>query len=169
MKLYEIAHEYQNLLDAIENGEIPEAALADTLESITSLLEEKADNVACVIKNMQAEVAAIKAEEERLSARRKTKEKRVEYLTKYLSDILLKAGYDKVETVRNSISFRKTPPKCVVENEAAFIEWCLENGKTDWVTYGKPTVNKTLVKNAITAGEEVAGAYMESSLNIQIK
>ena len=169
MKLYEIATEYQALLDAIENGEIPEEAIADTLESVTSLLEDKADNVACVIKNMQAEVDAIKAEEDRLATRRKVKEKRVEYLTKYLSDILLKAGYEKVETARNKITFRKNPPKVFIENEKAFIEWALENRKDAFLNFGKPTVNKTAIKQALADGEEIEGACMESSLNIQIK
>lgn len=168
MKLYEIAHEYQNLLDAIENGDIPLEAMADTLESVTSLLEDKADNVACVIKNMTAEVEAIKAEEERLATRRKSKEKRVEYLTKYLSDILLNAGYDKVETARNKISFRKTPPKVVIDDEKAFIEWAAENGK-GYLNYGKPTINKTAIKDALAYGATFDGVRMESGTNISIK
>lgn len=169
MKLYEIAADYQNLLDAIESGEIPEEALADTLESVTALLEDKADNVACVIKNMQAEVKAIKEEEERLAARRKTKEKRVEYLTKYLSDILLKAGYDKVETVRNKITFRKNPPSCVIENEKAFIEWALVAGKLEFLNPKDPTVDKNAVKKALTEGAEIEGARLESSISMTIK
>lgn len=169
MKLYEIAADYQNLLDAIESGEIPEEALADTLESVTALLEDKADNVACVIKNMSAEVAAIKAEEDKLAARRKTKEKRVEYLTKYLSDILLKAGYNKVETARNKITFRKNPPKCVIDNESAFVNWCLTAGKIEFLNYKEPSVDKNAVKKALADGEEIKGAHMESSVNIQIK
>lgn len=92
---------------AIENGDIPEEALTDTLESITSLLDEKADNIACWIKQLTAEAEAIKAEEDKLAERRKRKLKRAERLTEYLSECLTNAGRTKIETPRNVISFQK--------------------------------------------------------------
>ena len=50
MTLYEIATDYKNFIEAVENGEIPEEAITDTLESIQSLLEDKADNIAVAQK-----------------------------------------------------------------------------------------------------------------------
>jgi hypothetical protein len=55
MKLYELANDYLALMQAIDNGEIPEEAIADTLESITAGIEEKADNIACLLKNIEAD------------------------------------------------------------------------------------------------------------------
>ena len=74
MKLYEIAADYTRFMEMVENEEIPSEAIADTLESITSLLEDKADNIACIIKNITAEIGAIKAEEQNLAERRRVKE-----------------------------------------------------------------------------------------------
>ena len=107
MRLYELAQDYKEFLQAIEDGLIPEDAINDSLESITALIEDKADNIACMIKNLTAEAAAIKVEEASLSERRKTKEKQIERLKEYLSETLLAADYTKVETARNKISFRK--------------------------------------------------------------
>lgn len=168
MRLYEIADDYMRLMDAIENDDIPETALADTLESIVSLLEDKADNIACLIKNLMAEAEAIKAEEDKLKARRTAKLKRAEALTEYLSECLTNAGHTKIETARNVISFRKNPPAVTFVNEAAFIEWAKVHNDS-FLTYAKPTVNKTAIKAAINSGEEIEGAYLESKLNIQIK
>lgn len=168
MKLYEIATDYENLMAAIENGDIPEDAVIDTLESITSLLEDKADNIACLIKNLTAEAEAIKAEEDRLKARRTAKLNRAERLTSYLSDILQRSGYTNIETARNVISFRKTPPKVVFDNESAFIEWARVNAD-NYLNYGKPTVNKTAIKAAIDSGTKIEGVRVESSQNISIK
>ena len=168
MKLYEIAADYENLMFAIENGDIPEEAIADTLESITSLLDEKADNIACLIKNLTAEAEAIKAEEDRLKARRTAKLKQAERLTNYLSDTLQQSGYTKIETARNVIAFRKTPPSVVFANESAFIEWAKENAEC-FLTYKEPTVNKTAIKTAINEGLELEGVSIESKLNISIK
>ena len=167
MKLYEIAVEYQNFLEAIENGDIPEEAIIDTLESITSILEDKADNIACLIKNMSAEAEAIKAEEVKLSERRKAKEKQVDRLKEYLSTTLLASGYTKIETARNKITFRKSE-SVAVDDEAEFIKWAMGNEDT-YLTYKDPTINKTAVKEALKNGIELNGVRIESKQNLQIK
>ena len=69
MKLYEIANEYLALVEAIENEEIPEEAVADTLEAMTAEIEDKADNIACLMKALNAEALAIREEEKRLAKR----------------------------------------------------------------------------------------------------
>lgn len=167
MKLYEISADYQNLLEAIANGEIPEEAIADTLESVTALLEDKADNIASLIKSLIAEAEAIKAEEDKLKARRTAKLNRAERLTNYLSDTLQRNGRTKIETARNVITFRKTPPKVVFDDEKAFIEWAQANAGC-FLNYAKPTVDKTAIKAFLDNGGQLEGAHMERSLNIQI-
>ena len=167
MRLYEISNEYLSLLEAVENGDIPEEAIADTIESISSLFEDKADNIACLIKNLTAEAEAIKAEENNLAERRRAKEKRIDGLKTYLSEALCHAGYDKLETARNRISFRKSESVSVAD-EAKFIEWAAKN-HVDLLTYKEPTLNKTAIKKALASGEEIAGAVIESKQNIQIK
>ena len=168
MKMYEIAADYRHLLDAIDNGDIPEEALTDTLESITTLLEDKADNIACIIKELTAEAEAIKAEEDRLKARRTKKLKRAERLTEYLSECLTNAGADKIETARNSISFRKTPGKVVFDNEKAFIAWAHENAGV-FLKYTAPTADRTAIAQYIKDGGKLEGVRIESSQNISIK
>ena len=80
MKLYEITELFMRFASMVENGEIEEDAIADTLESIEGELEEKADNIACLIKSWQAEAEAIKAEEKALAERRKVKENQINNL-----------------------------------------------------------------------------------------
>ncbi len=167
MRLYEIAADYRAFLDAVEAGEIPEDAIADTLESIAVVLEEKADNIACMLKNLDAEVRAIKAEETALAERRKAKESQYDRIKTYLSDTLQNAGYTKIETARNKISFRKSE-SVVIEDEGAFVEWARDNHR-DMLAFKEPTINKTAVKKALAGGEEVVGASIESKQNIQIK
>ena len=167
MRLYEITNEFQRFLEALENGEIPEEAISDTLESITGLIEEKADNIACIIKNLSAEKEAIKAEEDRLSERRKTKENEIKRLKKYLTDELLKVGRTEIETARNKISFRKSQ-KVFVDNEAEFIEWARKHND-DLLTYKEPTINRTAIGNALKSGMKIDGARLEESQNLQLK
>jgi hypothetical protein len=167
MRLYEITNDYLALMEAVENGEIPEEALADTLEAITASIEDKADNMACLLKNLDAEIVAIKAEEDRLKERRKAKENTHERIKQYLSDSLQRAGLSKVETARNKITFRKSE-KVVIEDELIFAAWAMKN-REDLLTYSVPKANLTAIKAALKSGAEVEGAELRVNQNIQIK
>ena len=166
MKLYEIANDYLALMQAIENDEIPEECIADTLEAVKGEIEIKADNIACMLKNLDADIVAIKAEEARLAERRKAKERTHERIKQYLSDTLVSLNIDKVETARNNISFRKS--EAVELNEEAFIEWASAN-RDDLLTYSAPKANKTEIKKALKSGAEIIGAELVTKQNIQIK
>ena len=168
MTLYEMMADYTNFLSAVENGDIPEDAIADTLEAIEATVDEKIDNTACLLKVLAAEEAAIKAEEDRLAERRKVKENTRERVKAYLSDMLLAMGKTEFESARNKITFRKTPGKVVVANEKAFIEWAVEND-TSLITIGKPTLNKTAIKLALESGKQIGGAEIVVSQNMQLK
>lgn len=166
MKLYEIKEEYITLLEAIEAGEIPEEAIADTLEMVGGELKEKADNIACLIKQELAEANAIKAEEIALAERRKSKEKAVERMKLYLTENLLAAGLDKVETARTKISFR-TSKSVSVEDTDALIKYAMYNPQV--IKIREPEANKTEIKRLLESGENVYGCVLQIKHNIQIK
>ena len=78
MNLYELAKSWNDLLSMMD--EIPEDALRDTLEGIEGEFDEKADNIACVIKQLTAESEAIQEEIKALESRRKAKNQKAEFL-----------------------------------------------------------------------------------------
>lgn len=166
MKLYELSIDYIALMQAIDNDELPEECIADTLEAIKGEIEIKADNIACMLKNIEADITAIKAEEKRLAERRKAKENMLERLKQYLSDTLQQMNIDKVETARNIISFRKS--ESVELDEDNFITWA-QNNRDDLLTFSTPSANKTEIKKALKSGAEIVGARLISKKNIQIK
>lgn len=166
MKLYELTNDYLALLEAIDNDEIPEEAIEDTLEAITAGIEEKADSIACLLKNLEAECKAIKAEEDRLAERRKAKEKSHERIKQYLSATLQSAGLTKIETARNRITFRKS--ETVEIDDEAFFTWAVKN-RDDLLKYTAPTADKTAIKKVLKDGIEIVGAELRVKQNIQIK
>ena len=167
MKLYELATDFLTFMEAIENEEVPEEAIADTLESITLDIEDKADNIACLLKNLEADITAIKAEETRLAERRRAKEKSYDRIKEYLAENLQRVGIDKMETVRNKITFRKSE-SVEIGDEIAFIEWA-ENKRDDLLTYSAPKVNRIALKRVLKGGEEIPGTSIVIRQNIQIK
>ena len=168
MTLYEISKGYQDFLNAVENGEIPEEALKDTLDAIDGEFEAKADNVACMIKNQIAEVDAMKKEIEVLSERMKTKKNKVEWLRKYLLGEMQAVGKEKLETSRNLIRVRKSPPSVKIENEQAFISWAVQH-REDVLTYSDPKPNKTAIKELIQSGQNLPLVEIVQNNAITIK
>ena len=166
MKLYEIANEYLALTQAIDSDELPEEAITDTLEAITAEIEDKADNIACLLKNIAADIDALRTEEIRLAERRKAKENAYERLKQYLANTLQSLSIDKIETARNKITFRKS--EAVELDEATFIKWAAEN-RDDLLKYSAPIANKTEIKKALKSGAEIVGARLIKNQNIQIK
>lgn len=167
MNLYEITNDYLALMSAVDNGEIPEEAIADTLEAIEGEIEIKADNIACMLKNLDAEIAAFKVEEARLAERRKAKERLAERVKGYLSETLLRVNLTKVETVRNKIGFRSSESVAITDTDG-FLAWAM-SGREELLSFAKPTPNKTEIKKALKGGSEVFGAQLVTSQNIQIK
>lgn len=167
MKLYELVKEMEDLVALSECGEIPEEAIRDTLEGLQGEINEKAEQIALTVKQLVAEAAAIKQEEQRLAERRKAKENAAESIKRYLSEMLLKAGIGKIDTARAAITFRSS--KAVeIEDESSFIAWAQENAD-QYLTFSAPKISKSAVKEALASGIEVRWAHIEEKQNIQIK
>lgn len=162
VSLYEISADFLKALDGLEvDEETGEIKNFDAVESLNAQFEEKAESVACYIKNLAAFADDLKAEEDTLSARRKSAERRIDSMKKYLTSCLESVGKDKVETVRARISFRKSVQVQIDDEKALPADYT-----TTTVTV-KP--DKTAIKKAIQAGQDVTGASLVENRNIQIK
>ena len=161
MKLYEIDQAILELVDP-ETGEILDY---EAFSELKLAREKKIEGMALWCKNLDAEAKAIRAEEVSLAERRKDLEKKSESLKQYISDIL--AG-DKFSTARVACSFRKSK-SVEIPDEAAFIQAMQDSMHLEYLKFGKPTVNKTEITNAIKAGKEVPGAQLVEKYKLSIK
>lgn len=167
MSLYEISERYYEFMKAVEDGDIPQEAVNDTLMLLNEEANEKIDNCACYIKNLLAEAEAIKAEEKALMERRKAKENAAERIKKSIDYMMNLQGKDKFETARNRISYRKSE-QLVILDELQFIHWAEQNAD-GFLNYKDPDINKTTIKNAIKAGEKIPFTSIVTKQNLQIK
>ena len=168
MNLYEINQSRLDFLEAIESGEIPDEAIADTLAGIDGEFEEKADDIACFIKSLLSEAQAIKAESDALLERADIKKHKAERLNDYLYQQFKLAGKSKIETSRNVLQIKKTPAAVKIDDTESFIKWAQENND-DLLNYGKPTPKKKEIKQAIESGTEIPGVKLESGEKLAIK
>lgn len=161
MNIYDIDAAILDLIDE-ETGEILDY---EAFEALNMEREAKVENMALWHLELKAEVAAIKAEEERMKARRQAAERKAERLKNYL--VQIQAG-EKFKTPRVSISFRSSE-SVEIADEAVFIKTMMDTGNDAFLTYKDPTVNKTAVKEALKSGDTIEGATISKNLNIQIK
>lgn len=124
MSLYSITTEYRSLINAIAEGEIPEEAIADTLEAVEGEWDARAEAVISAIKNIKAEAAGIEAEISALEERKKRKKRTVEKLSEYLSLSMQGIGRSTYESSKHSVSFKKSTAIRITD-EAEFIAYAL--------------------------------------------
>lgn len=119
--LYAISQEYAQAYDALFGDDaLPEEAIRDTLAAIQGEFEIKALNIAALIKNMMAEITAMKDAEYSINERRKRLEKRVENLENYLLVNMQGAGFENepIESPEHYIVIRKCPVSLKIETDA---------------------------------------------------
>lgn len=103
--LYELTEEARELQDMIE--EYPPETFSDTIESLQLMIEDKADSYAAVNQNITNEIAALKAEEERLRARRSALERNQLRLMKAIKEAMNALGKTKIKTEKFTFSVSK--------------------------------------------------------------
>jgi hypothetical protein len=107
MNLYELTEQYQILQDMLYDPDVDEQIVRDTMEAILGEIEDKADNYAKIIRKISADIEAIKEEEKRLSARRKSLESHKEWLMNSLEANMRECGKTKFKTALFSFNIQK--------------------------------------------------------------
>jgi hypothetical protein len=159
MKLYEFTQNYLQLIDRAD--EIDEDVLIDTIAAIKESVEDKAENVAKLVRSFEADGKTIKAEEERLKTKRKTLENQVAYLKQYLFDHLEIMGIDKVKRPLFTISIQANPPGVDVINSSAI--------PGEFWNFPDPVLDKKKMLEFLKAGETIPGATIKKSRGLRIR
>ena len=168
MKLYEIADTYRAFMAAVDAGEIPEDAVADTLDGIEGEFEQKADNIACLIKELRLEAQAIKEEADRLTARQRQKQAAADRIARYLQAHMQAMGKGKIETARNRITIKKNPVSCKILDEDTVLGFLQLHGMADCYKQ-ETTIKKRELLIRLKDGDEIPGAELDVSERIEIK
>lgn len=152
--IYEINEQIMQCID-FETGEIIDA---EKLNALQIEKDKKIENIACWIKNLNAEAQDIKAEEQALAERRKSKENIAERLKQYLSEILCATPF---ESARAKITFRKSTSVNITDESKVTDDF----KKVETVV----KIDKRAIADALKQGEIIDGAELVENQNIQIK
>lgn len=152
MNIYEIDQAIMDCVD-METGEVIDL---DAMKALQMEREKKVENVACWIKQLDAEAKAIREEEKILAARRKVNENKIDRLKDYLTEAL---QGQKFETARVKISYRRSTAVDIPDPNKVPAAWfrC------------KYEVATSDIKEALKNGETVPGAQLVETISMQIK
>lgn len=141
MKLYEIDQAIQELFDNMTVDEVTGEAILDwgELEALQMARAEKLEGAALAVKNLEAEAAAIEAEEKKLAARKTAAKNRAKRIREWIA---YNIGTDKLVTPRVSMSVRPGVSSAKIDDVRAVVVW-----------YNK-TRNELLDEHTEEAGEE---------------
>lgn len=162
MNLYELTREFESAMaNIVIDEETGEASGFEAVDGLDAAFEDKAEAYAVTIKNLDAEVKALKNERDNLKAREDATKKRMEYMKQHLADSMLAVGKDKISTSKAALSFRKSTQVNITSDVMVPDDLCkvVIDRKPDKVAIGK----------LLKSGEAVPGAELVENMNLQVK
>ena len=167
MSIYQDMKNLETLIDECFDPETGEIKPEDD-EAYQSLKKELVENglerLAKVRANKIAFIDGVSEEAKRLSIAKKRETKQLEWLEDYMLLIYNESDKDKKGHIKAGtfdISTRKSTQVCI--DEANF------NDKRFLISEMQIKIDKTGIKNALIAGEQIKGAFLKENQNLQVK
>lgn len=157
MNLYELSLAFQD----VQNMDLDPEVMKDTLDSINDAIENKAENIAKLIRNLESDVSAYKEEEDRLKTKRQATENKVKWLKTYLEDNMKMTGKTKFKSGMFNFSIQKNPASVNITDERIIPE--------EFLIQQPPKVDKTSLKEILKRGIEVPGAELKQTEGLRIR
>lgn len=157
-KLYDLTQNYLNILEL--EDQLPEELLKEALENVEGDLQEKYENIGKLLAEIDASIAALKSEEDRLHEKRKVMENKKASIKDYAFRNLKLLNIPKLQTPLFAYSIKRNPGSVNIVNEELIpAEY--------YVT--KFELSKKLMLEKLKNGEEVPGAELQQSESLMIK
>ena len=109
--LYHLRSDYERVMAMMYDDDFDESTVIDTLDAIEGAIEDKAEACAFIMRNLDADIDAIKAEEHRLEKRRKALEKHKNNMKENLYSTMKSVGRREIKTPLFSFNIQKAGGK----------------------------------------------------------
>lgn len=158
MNLYDLTESWQKVYDM----DLDEETWFDTLTSIDEAIEDKAENIAKLIRSLDSDVEAYGNEIKRLSDRKRVAENKIKSVKAYLQSNMEQLGKEKFKTELFSFGIQNNPAGVDITNEKVI--------PVEFITVEtvKKVDKRELIK-ALKAGEEITGAELKQTRSLRIR
>jgi hypothetical protein len=157
LSLYEMTNE---MLEVLEAEEVDEALMEAAFGNIVA----KESRIAFFIKDIEASADAHKAEEKRLSDRRKAMENKVKQLKGYIQLCMERLGMDAVQTGTFKLAIQNNPPALDRYDESAPLP-----AEFTVIIPEQIQPDNAKIKDALKIGVEVPGYRLTQGRSLRIR
>lgn len=159
--LYEISDALRSVLDELAeaDGELA-GDLEARLDAAEGDMARKVDAVLAFAAERKAESAACSVEAKRLAERGRAADAHADRLREYVLRCMQSAGVERVTGERFKAALSTTPGRVEVTDETALPFAYLRTTTTP---------DKTAIRTALLAGEQVPGAHLETSVTLRVR
>ena len=160
--LYELSAAWQEVESMLDDEDIPENAIADTIESIKGEITDEAVSIGKILRNIESDTQKLKDEIARLTARKKVLENRGAFLKNTLQTCMESVGMPKIKTPLFNFNIQKNPPSLIIDDEGLI--------PSKYFIPQPDKINTIQLKNDMKAGVYTGEcAHLESSKSLRIK
>lgn len=160
--LYDIDQEILDCVD-LETGEILDG---ERLTALQMERERKLEGVALWVKDLKAEAEAVKAEADKLTARKKALDNKIDSIKTWLLQAL---NGEKLKTPRCNV-YQTHSQKVVIDDEKALIDMLMSSPFGEkFLRMKEPEIDKNALKDSMKQGYEYEFAHLEETESVVIK
>lgn len=161
--LFELASDFRALADKLNDSEMDQQTIADTLDGASGDLEEKIINTAKYYRNIDADADKIEEAAKAMMARAKTLRTHAGHIKQYLQSNMERAGLQKVNSPWFVVSLAQNPEAVTVDDESLIPRDYFREIPASY------QLDKSLLKQAIKDGFVVPGAHLSRGTSLRIK
>lgn len=160
---FELATQYRQLAELLAERHDDEQLIADTLESMSAPLDEQLENLAKMVRNVEAAATGVQQTIQKLEERHAGLQRAAERGRRLILDLMQTARRERATTALFSLAVKKNPPVVVIDSDT-------ELPATYWTHHEPPppTPNKKAIAAALKAGTPVPGAHCEQGVRLEI-
>ena len=161
--IYELKAEFDQLWMILEEELVDDDDLIGAFETAQEDLAIKLENCCKYIKNQESDIAGLKEENKRITAKITAKENAVKRLKKLMQDALNASGNKKLPCGSFTCAIQNNPPKLVLDTDDIY------SIPNEFLKYAEPEVRSKEALAAIKAGQSFTWCHsvQEESLRIR--
>ena len=160
---FELAAQYRQLAELLAERNDDEQVIADTLDSISGPLDERLENLAKMVLNIDAADNGVLHTMEYLQARHVALQRAAQRGRQLILDLMRTAGRDRATTALFALAVINNPPCVVVDCDEALPSLYFIHHEPP-----PPTPDKKAIAAALKAGTPVPGAHVEQGMRLDI-
>jgi len=161
MTLFEMTEQYRALLEMAEDSDMDPEIIAFHLEELDGEIEEKADNIACIIAELSGDIETIQKEEARLAERRKSIKSNIDRIKTYLENAMRATGKVKFKTALHNYGIQKNPQSVsLIDGMPVPFEYLIPQ---------EPKVDRRMILADLKAGKELDFAVLSQTESLRIR